>query len=201
MYDGTVFYNPVDGGSNMNMRSVLMLIFLTICIFNIGIGSASQTEDTEILTINSFGLSVITVDDDGTADYNTIQAAVDAASAGDTIYVYNGRYHENIIISKSLTLSGQDEANVIIDGDRSGNCIKLSSSDVVVNGFTITNASDYGLYAIYSDLNVENVTITDNTKSGINFNYGKAFTIRNSIIDGNGGGIICAMSVGRQYHY
>ena len=178
----------------MNMRSALMLIFLTTCIFNIGIGSASQTEDTEILTINSFGLSVITVDDDGTADYNTIQAAVDAASAGDTIYVYNGRYHENIIISKSLTLSGQDEANVIIDGDRSGNCIKLSSSDVIVNGFTITNASDYGLYAIFSDLNVENVTITDNTKSGINFNYGKAFTIRNSTIYGNGGGIICAGS-------
>ena len=170
----------------MNKRNTILLSFAVICIFLLA-GSASAT----IFPVNE---AVITVDDDGPADYNTIQAAVDAASSGDTIYVYNGRYHENIIISKSLTLLGQDEANVIIDGDRSGNCIKLSSSDVIVNGFTITNASDSGLYAIYSDLNVGNVTITDNTKSGINFNYGNTFTIRNSTIDGNGGGIIYAGS-------
>jgi len=166
----------------MNKRNTILLSVAVICIFLLA-GSASAT----IFPVNE---AVITVDDDGPADYNTIQAAVDAASSGDTIYVYNGRYHENIIISKSLTLLGQDEANVIIDGDRSGNCIKLSSSDVIVNGFTITNASDSGLYAIYSDLNVGNVTITDNTKPGIYFYSGKAFTIRNSTIDRNGGGII-----------
>jgi len=170
----------------MNKRNTILLSVAVICIFLLA-GSASAT----IFPVNE---AVITVDDDGPADYNTIQAAVDAASSGDTIYVYNGRYHENIIISKSLTLLGQDEANVIIDGDRSGNCIKLSSSDVIVNGFTITNASGSGLYAIYSDLNVGNVTITDSTKSGINFNYGNTFTIRNSTIDGNGGGIIYAGS-------
>ncbi|MBC2696961.1 MAG: hypothetical protein HF975_15200 [ANME-2 cluster archaeon] len=166
----------------MNKRNTILLSIAFICIFLLA-GSASAT----IFPVNE---AVITVDDDGPADYNTIQAAVDAASSGDTIYVYNGRYHENIIISKSLTLLGQDEANVIIDGNRSGNCIKLSSSDVIVNGFTITNASGSGLYAIYSDLNVGNVTIIDNTKSGIYFYSGKAFTIRNSTIDGNGGGII-----------
>ena len=148
-----------------------------------------STDDTEILTINSFGLPVITVDDDGPADYNTIQAAVDAASSGDTIYVYNGRYHENIIISKSLTLLGQNEDNVIIDGDRSGSGVQISSTDVTINGFTITNASMYGIYALYSDLNLKNVNITGNSNYGVYFYYGKDFTIRDSTVDENGGGI------------
>jgi len=80
----------------MNKRNTILLSVAVICIFLLA-GSASAT----IFPVNE---AVITVDDDGPADYNTIQAAVDAASSEDTIYVYNGRYHENIIISKSLTL-------------------------------------------------------------------------------------------------
>lgn len=42
-----------------------------------------------------------------TGDYATIQAAVDVAADGDEIRVASGVYAENVIITKTLTLSGQ----------------------------------------------------------------------------------------------
>lgn len=40
-------------------------------------------------------------------DYLTIQEAINKANEGDTIYVRNGRYPENLVINKSLTLIGE----------------------------------------------------------------------------------------------
>jgi len=67
--------------------------------------------------------------------------------------------------------------------------VQISSSDVTINGFTITNASRYGIRADYLDIAIENVTITDNGGYSIYFQSGKGFMLRDSTIDGNGGGI------------
>jgi hypothetical protein len=47
------------------------------------------------------------VDDDGTADYSAIQAAIDDASAGNVICVDPGTYEEQISVEKSVTLRGR----------------------------------------------------------------------------------------------
>ncbi|MDH5690988.1 MAG: pectinesterase family protein, partial [Candidatus Bathyarchaeota archaeon] len=54
------------------------------------------------------------VDDDGPADFHTIQEAVTAASAGDTIFVNAGLYVESVTIDKALTLVGEDRDAVIV---------------------------------------------------------------------------------------
>lgn len=41
-------------------------------------------------------------------DYANIQAAIDAASAGDAIEVRSGTYYENVNVNKQLTLQGLD---------------------------------------------------------------------------------------------
>ena len=44
--------------------------------------------------------AVYTVDDDGPADFKTIQDAINKAGNGDTIQVKAGRYSENIILMR-----------------------------------------------------------------------------------------------------
>jgi hypothetical protein len=46
-------------------------------------------------------------------DYSTIQAAVNAASPGDTVFVWNGTYYEQVVVNKSLTLEGQGDLTIL----------------------------------------------------------------------------------------
>lgn len=57
-----------------------------------------------------------------TGDYATIQAAVDAASDGDEIRVASGVYEENVVITRTLTISGRwldDCSDINEDADAS----------------------------------------------------------------------------------
>jgi predicted outer membrane repeat protein len=61
---------------------------------------------------------IITVDDDGPADFNNIQAAIDYSKEGDTIIVAEGKYVENInFLGKNITLTSIKPINPnIVDG-------------------------------------------------------------------------------------
>jgi parallel beta-helix repeat protein len=82
---------------------------------------------------------IIYVDDDGCADYESIQDAINVSNAGDTVYVYNGTYYENIVIDKPITLLGENKNTTIIDGGVKGDSVSINSKDVTIQGFTITN--------------------------------------------------------------
>jgi hypothetical protein len=82
--------------------------------------------------------------------YSTIAAAVDAASAGDTVRVCAGTYVGSVDVGKSLTILGANSAISPIDGTRgaesviSGDgdyAVEIFASDVVLDGFTVTNTA------------------------------------------------------------
>jgi uncharacterized repeat protein (TIGR01451 family) len=85
----------------------------------------------------------------------SIQAAVDAASSGDTVRVVAGTYTENIGISKDLTLlGGFDDTTLtsrtprssIINGGRIASVIGIfNGATVTVDGFTITGGDANGV--------------------------------------------------------
>jgi hypothetical protein len=72
-------------------------------------------------------------------NHTTIQAAINAAVAGDTISIGAGTYLENLTIAKNITLQGASAATTIIDGNNLGRVITINSGVVVINDVTIQN--------------------------------------------------------------
>ena len=112
------------------------------------------------------------VDDSGGAgvDYTTIQAAVDAASDGDTIEVRSGIYNENVGVDKRITLIG-DGADVVRVRAKSSydNVFEVTADYVSISGFTVTWAC-YQYAGIYLN-GADHCNISANTASGNNY-YG-----------------------------
>lgn len=100
------------------------------------------------------------VDDDGPADFHTIQEAINAANPGDAIFVKAGTYYENLVVNKTLSFFGEDKNMTIIDAQGSANGITITTDNVTINNFTIQNSKTY--YGIKLDY-VKNCTITSNT--------------------------------------
>ena len=116
------------------------------------------------LTTGVTSAKTITVDDDGEGDYSSIQGAVDAAEAGDSISVFDGTYYENIVMNKTVSLTGNGSATTTIDGGGNGDVVQITANWVNITGFNITNAGtdvgDDGIWIITS-----NNTISDNSFS------------------------------------
>jgi len=98
----------------------------------------------------------------------TIQEGIDNATAGDTVFVYNGTYYERLIINKSILLTGEDEDTTIMHGyDTTGEeetvaIVLYPLENVSISGFTISNSSSgilaYSMYGSHAD----NCSIYDN---------------------------------------
>jgi parallel beta-helix repeat protein len=93
-----------------------------------------------------------TVDDDGPADFHTIQEAINAATDGDVVFVRSGVYHEygiyealggthfesTLSVNKSVSLIGECKWSTIVDnGFRGGPGIWISADGALVSGFTV----------------------------------------------------------------
>jgi hypothetical protein len=135
-------------------------------------------------------------------DYVTIQAAIDAASSGDTIEIRAGTYTETVTITKDLSLIGQDDKVTSIDGNHAGKVVSvLIGVTALIRGVTIAGGSTThdggGIYNL-GTLTLEHSTVMGNSANfggGIFNGIGSDLTIRNSTISDNvsgfmGGGII-----------
>ena len=89
-----------------------------------------------------------TVDDDGTADFTTIQSAVDAAVDGDEIQVLPGVYRGNgsevvnLLGKRVRVRSLQGPAVTTIDGEGLRRCLVATGGETIatsLEGFTISN--------------------------------------------------------------
>lgn len=129
---------------------------------------------------------MLTVDDDGQADFRTIQEAVNHASPGDIIFVYNGIYRENVFINKSISLIGKERDSTIIDGSEIGSVIYIKEADNVSvksftlrkSGTTLYNSSGVLIERSNSSIISDNVILTN--KNGISL-----FNSNNAVIYGN----------------
>ena len=165
------------------------LIIFGILIFLLGASFSSSA--IIVKRINELKeREILYVGGSGPGNYSTIQSAIDDANHGDTIYVYNGIYFENVVIDKSINFIGEDRNSTIIDGGNYGNVVHVQADNVNISGFKIQNGGGGGLYVglrLESDYN----TIFDNSISSNNFDglwvYNSNYnTIKNNIISFNG---------------
>jgi len=98
-------------------------------------------------------------------DFPTIQAALGEATEGDTVYVRNGVYYENVVMVDDVVLMGQDKKSTIIDGRRRGPAV-TGADGAVLTGFTIRNGRTGVLCKNTRPIITNNVVI-DNKGTGI----------------------------------
>jgi nitrous oxidase accessory protein NosD len=138
-------------------------------------------------------LPVLAADLDVPGTYTTIQAAIDAASAGDVIIIDTAaaNYTEEITITMALTLQPAAFATPVLDGS-----ILIQTDDpVTIDGLTVQHGSDMyggisgagGIIVAGSNHTVKNCTLVgDNVASymGIHVSTGNNLTIQGNDLTG-----------------
>ncbi|MFA5772396.1 MAG: Ig-like domain-containing protein [Thermoplasmata archaeon] len=121
---------------NCNKKTIFVTLFVLLAVVAV------------ILLFSAMEVkaSTITVDDDGGKDYTSIQGAINASSSGDTVYVYNGTYCEQITINKTINLTGESAQNTIIRGDATPSS----------KGIYIEHGMNMSTYINISTLKIEN---------------------------------------------
>ncbi|MBK9123660.1 MAG: nitrous oxide reductase family maturation protein NosD [Chloroflexi bacterium] len=130
-------------------------VFSLIALLGLTIGGAHAQAD-----------SVLTVAPG--AAYETIDAAIAAASDGDVIEVRGGQFDAPLLIDKSVTLRGVDQP--VIDGHGEGSLVLIAAPDVRFEGFTVRNS---GANVNHEDTGIvvqaSRVTLADNRVEDVLF--------------------------------
>ena len=143
--------------------------------------------------ISSASASTLHVPD----DYSTIQAAVNAANAGDVVIVRDGTYTENVDVKKRLTIRSENGADftTVKSTKPSEFIFEIRAGYVNISGFTVigTTANCDGIALFSNYCNISYNTVSNNTY-GIKIVYSNNNKISGNIISNNNCGIDIAFS-------
>ena len=142
----------------------LIVIFVLICIIPSMGGIILKINDLHDNKILYYGINsndiIFYVGGNGAGNFTRIQDAIDNASDGDTIFVYDDSspYYENIKIDKSINLFGETCITTHIIGNFLDNSIYVNANFVNIKGFHISNGNLSGIKLF----ECEDCSITDN---------------------------------------
>lgn len=109
----------------------------------------------------SRGGDILYVGGSGPGNYTTIQAAIDNASDGDTVYVYNGTYVEAVTVQRSIRLVGEHKHGAVIDVPGNGTAVAIQGDGTLMTHFTVTGSAGDGQTAAVQ-IRADQVTFEDN---------------------------------------
>jgi Ca2+-binding RTX toxin-like protein len=140
----------------------------------------------------------------GNGGYATIQAAINAAVAGDTIMLAAGTYNENIVLDRAVTIMGANHG-VMGTGTRGAESVitggfEITGSGAVIDGVKITGGAPAFGSTDAIHVSAANATITNSVLQGLGVadTFGletengagiTGLTISNNLIDGWNDGV------------
>ena len=89
------------------------------------------------LATGSIHLLADTRTGDAQSEPQSIQARIDQAAPGDTIFVEAGVYNERIVIDKAIKLKGMNDP--VIDGGNEGDIVLITASGASISDFVLRN--------------------------------------------------------------
>lgn len=108
--------------------------------------------------------------------WSSIQEAVYQSNPNDPIYVFNGTYEESLVIDKPISITGEDQTQVVIDGRGYDDVVSIFSEGVELSDLTIEHCGRDPWSAalrIQPDTCWNPLPITiDHCRIQNNFNYG-----------------------------
>jgi len=136
----------------------IMLLFLGMTI-----SSSTGLYLEKQSTIATFDGNTLYVGGSGPNNYTRIQDAIDDASDGDAVFVYNGTYYapkyERINVDNSISLMGEDRNTTVIDGgEYNFATISILTNHVNIKGFTILGSIK--IEANYTSISGNIISIT-----------------------------------------
>lgn len=151
---------------NKLIAKSLIVGIVALCI-GASVVSAYNTNPAFIPQPMNLG-NILYVGGAGPGNYTTIQAAINNATNGDTIFVYIGTYNENVDTKqKKIALLGEDRDTTIIQGQTTDPVVRIGTSDTSISEFTMIGAPDETILQVASLS--ENIFITNNLiKDGMN---------------------------------
>jgi len=123
-------------------KNILIVFGITILFLGMSIDTFSAVDNHMKSTMTVSSGNILYVGGNGTGNYTRIQDAIDNASDGDTVLVYNGTYDEEHIgiTNKSINLVGENKNTTVI---MNTSVWVFSSKNVIIHSFTITKEGYY----------------------------------------------------------
>jgi len=128
-------------GNSLVKKGLVVAVILLFLGMSVIPSIATMVEKKFTMPTNYDG-DTLYVGGDGAGNYTRIQDAIDDASDGDTVFVYNGTYCENVVVDKSIDLIGEDKDTTVIDGSGVDDVVYVSADEVNMTGFTVKNSGN-----------------------------------------------------------
>ncbi len=145
-----------------------------------------------LCTCSAASASNLMVGSEAEGDYISIQAAIDAAEAGDTIFVSPGIYIENLKVNKGVRIwsdSRKPEDTVIRAADPMESTVEISVERASFSGFGIEGSKKAGILLTGAKSCYVNNNRVQGSEYGILLNGSESNTISNNLIILNEKGI------------
>lgn len=94
----------------------------------------------------------VTVAQDGTGDYESINEAIRAVPPDTPIFIRPGVYREAVVIDRPVALIGEGPVSEIRIESTDADCITIQTSQAVIHGLTLRSSASFdspGVYTVY----------------------------------------------------